>query len=102
MTIWRMRIACWIPKATNTRSECAILTAFPLQQRLHERASTLRYNYIACLVHFPAHIDWEDQIIKDVVGGTCSTLVEKRNTYQGCVGKHGGTRPRRISSLETE
>jgi hypothetical protein len=22
MTIWRMRIACWIPKATNTRSDC--------------------------------------------------------------------------------
>ena len=23
MTIWRMRIACWIPKATNTHSEYA-------------------------------------------------------------------------------
>jgi len=21
MTIWRMRIACWIPKATNTHSK---------------------------------------------------------------------------------
>jgi len=21
MTIWRMRIACWIPKATNTRTQ---------------------------------------------------------------------------------
>jgi hypothetical protein len=30
--IWRMRIACWIPKATNTLSEYAILIAFPLQQ----------------------------------------------------------------------
>jgi hypothetical protein len=28
MTIWRMRIACWIPKATNTRSEYVILIAF--------------------------------------------------------------------------
>ena len=27
MTIWRMRIACWITKAANTRSECSILTA---------------------------------------------------------------------------
>jgi hypothetical protein len=26
MTIWRMRIACWIPKATNTHSEYVILT----------------------------------------------------------------------------
>jgi hypothetical protein len=23
MTIWRMRIACWIPNSTNTHSECA-------------------------------------------------------------------------------
>jgi len=28
MTIWRMRIACWIPKATNTHSQHAILIAF--------------------------------------------------------------------------
>ena len=34
MTIWRMRIACWIPRATNTLSEYAII-AFPLQQWLH-------------------------------------------------------------------
>ena len=32
MTIWRMRIACWITKATNTHLEYAILIAFPLQQ----------------------------------------------------------------------
>jgi hypothetical protein len=31
MTIWRMRIACWIPKATDTHSEYVILIAFPLQ-----------------------------------------------------------------------
>ena len=40
MTIWRLRIACWITEATNTHSEYVILTAFPLQQWLHERAST--------------------------------------------------------------
>jgi hypothetical protein len=34
MTIWRMRIACWIPMATNTHSEYIILTASPLQQWL--------------------------------------------------------------------
>ena len=50
MTIWRMRIAFWIPKATNTYSEYVALTALPLQQRLHERASMLRYTYIASLV----------------------------------------------------
>jgi len=25
MTIWRVRIACWIPNATNTHPECEIL-----------------------------------------------------------------------------
>ena len=31
MTIWRMRIARWIPKAKNTHSEYVILIAFLLQ-----------------------------------------------------------------------
>jgi hypothetical protein len=52
MTIWRMRIAYWIPKATNEHSQCVILIAFPLQQWLHERASLLRYTYIDCLYRF--------------------------------------------------
>jgi hypothetical protein len=42
MTIWRMRIACWITKGTNTHSDYVIFTAFLLQQWLHERASLLR------------------------------------------------------------
>jgi hypothetical protein len=50
MTIWRMRIACWVPKSTDTHSEYVMLIAFPLQQWLHERALVLRFNYIACLV----------------------------------------------------
>jgi len=45
-----MRIVCWIPKATNTHCQYVILTASPLQHRLHKRASLLRYTYIACLV----------------------------------------------------
>jgi len=48
--IIRMRFACWIPKATDTHSEYVILSVFPLQQWLHERASMLRYTYIACRV----------------------------------------------------
>ena len=50
MTIWRMRIAYWIPKATNTQSEYVIFIAFPRQRWLCERASMLRYTYVACLV----------------------------------------------------
>jgi hypothetical protein len=50
MKIWSMRIACWIPEATNTHIGCVIGTAFPLQQWLHERTTVLRYTYIACRV----------------------------------------------------
>ena len=49
MTMWRMRTARWITKATDTHSEYVVLTAFPLQQWLHERASMLRYTHIASL-----------------------------------------------------
>jgi hypothetical protein len=49
MTIWRMRIACWISKATNTHAEYVILIAFSLQQWLQERAPLLHYTNIACL-----------------------------------------------------
>jgi hypothetical protein len=36
MTTWRMRVACWIPKATNTHTHTkyVLITAFPLQQWL--------------------------------------------------------------------
>jgi hypothetical protein len=49
LTIWRMRTACRITKATNTHSEYVLLITFPLQQWLHERAPVLRYTYIDCL-----------------------------------------------------
>ena len=42
MTILCMRIGRWIPKATNTDSECVIAIAFPQQQWLHKHTTTLR------------------------------------------------------------
>ena len=48
MTIWRVRFACWITKATNTIPEYVIITAFPRQKWLSERASVLCL-YIYCL-----------------------------------------------------
>jgi hypothetical protein len=45
-----MRIACWVPTATNTHTGCVVLTGFPLQQWLHEHTSMLSYTYIACRV----------------------------------------------------
>ena len=58
-TIWRIRVACWISKATRARAhahihalkyteKCVILIAFPRQQWFGERAS--RYMYVVCLV----------------------------------------------------
>ena len=47
MTIWRISIACYMTKITH--AQYAILIAFPLQQRLQERASALRYTYISCV-----------------------------------------------------
>ena len=29
MTIWRMHIACWIPRATDAHSSCVIIHCFP-------------------------------------------------------------------------
>jgi len=52
MTIWRMRIACWIIKVTDTHSEHVILIAFPLQQWLHKSASIYSYTYTVFLVFF--------------------------------------------------
>jgi hypothetical protein len=43
ITVWRTRIACWIPKATNTHTRYVILFSFPQQQWLYERTSVLRY-----------------------------------------------------------
>jgi len=51
--LWRIRIACLLPRTTNTHSGCVKLIAFPLQQRLYERASILRY---PCMVWLVSHL----------------------------------------------
>ena len=49
MTIWGTIIVGWITKTTIKHLCYVILIAFPLQQWLQERASLLRYTYIACI-----------------------------------------------------
>jgi len=46
-TIRRMRIACWIIRIQAHTQNIQHIT-FSIQQWLHERASMLRYTYIAC------------------------------------------------------
>jgi len=43
MTIWHMRITCWMAKTTNTHSEYVTLIAFLQQQWLRKSSSMLRY-----------------------------------------------------------
>jgi len=44
MTIWRMLIACWIPKATNTHSDYVVFIAFPL----HQWFTNAPQSYVIC------------------------------------------------------
>ena len=46
MTIWRMRFAAWVTKATDTSSEYVMLIGFLRQKWLRERDS-VRYTYTA-------------------------------------------------------
>ena len=54
MAIRRIRFVCWITKATHTHThthtEYEVLSAFPQQHWLRERAILLCYTYIACVV----------------------------------------------------
>jgi hypothetical protein len=50
MTVWRTRIASWIPKATNTQSGYVIPSAFPLPQWFQKIVSLLRYTYFSALL----------------------------------------------------
>jgi len=52
-TIWRMRIAQCITKATDTHSEYVTLIAFPRHKALRERVS------VSCLyIHLPILFQW--------------------------------------------
>jgi hypothetical protein len=50
-TIWRMHIACCIPKATSTNWEYAMLTALLRQQWLYGGASVLCYSILPILLN---------------------------------------------------
>jgi hypothetical protein len=46
MTIWRMRIAGWIPQATNTHSKYVTLIPFQLQQLSLQTGSIKRHTHL--------------------------------------------------------
>jgi hypothetical protein len=51
MTIWRKRIACWTPNATDTHPQYVTVIAFSLQQWLHERASVTYVGTVPVLLY---------------------------------------------------
>jgi hypothetical protein len=50
MTIWRMRIACWIPKATDTQPEHVVLIAFFTATMVARTRLDVTLYYVACVV----------------------------------------------------
>ena len=52
--IWRMCIACWIPKSRNSHSECVMLIVFQLQQSLTQTCFniTLHIHYFSCFFSY--------------------------------------------------
>jgi hypothetical protein len=63
-----MRFACWITKATDTRSEYVIFIAFPQQQWLRERASMLRYSTLPVLFYIaePLAVERTTSLLRSV------------------------------------
>ena len=49
MTVWRVRFACWITKATKTHWEYVILNAYPLQTVVARTRLNVMLQYIAFL-----------------------------------------------------
>jgi len=58
MTIWCMRLACWIPKATNTHSQYVILIALPLQQwfLVNDQCNTQIIFYVFISIYNSLHV----------------------------------------------
>ena len=70
MTIWRMRVPCWITRSINTQPEYVIIIVFPLQQWLRKRVSVFCYTCSACIVR---HIG--DSRVRHTLFGTDMYLI---------------------------
>ena len=56
ITIWHMHIECWIPKATNTHSECVIIIVFPRQQYVVTRKRLSVTFHTHCRLRFGTYV----------------------------------------------
>jgi len=81
-TVWRTRIACWVPKATNTHSVYVTLTAFPVQQRVNKRASMLDYSYntLACCLYWLKDEVLRSAVVNRVRGEMYATRTDRQTS----------------------
>jgi len=88
MTVWLMRVACWVPKATwHTLRIYNTWIASPRQQCLHVRASVLRHTYMYCL---SLYLVW---------WGICEKVAEVSlscRSVRNCIGPIGTKRNHRV------
>ena len=82
MTILRVRIACWIPKATNTTNTHTLRIcntySFSLQQWLNECACVLLYTYLQCLSRA-----WGGIVIKELLYWSDGPGIDSRWCHWG-------------------
>jgi len=82
-----MRFARWITEAADTHSEYVILTAFPRQQWLRERASMLGHTYTAQLVLYQRGCDWWNYDSREVMSHKMPVLLKKVKCKDALVSK---------------
>jgi len=73
MTTRRMRIACWIPKATNAQSEYVKFIALLLQQWLYVRALCYVVHALTCFVFI--YVGYITTVINFKLEGDCCDLL---------------------------
>jgi hypothetical protein len=61
VTYWRVRLAYWLTKATDTYSEYVLLTAFPQHHFLREHNSMLCFTYIAVVLRWKLQGAWDTE-----------------------------------------
>jgi len=83
ITVWHIRISCWIPNTTNTHSEYVLLIACPLHQWSRKRSSMLRYSTLAVLLDFSSGaVDVSVLLECDAtsLGDPCRTVLHLKKT----------------------
>ena len=76
-----MRIACWMPKTTDTHSEYVIVIVFQLQKLLKERASELRHKHVTCVIWIYQRRVWYIGLLISFQDLESCFQISERNVY---------------------